>query len=117
MAGRLAIAAVTSFVTARTDGFCARTQPALANALSTALAVPSSKTLNGSPSTVPARFSVRGTNCGSAGRAAAPPVRAAGAKAEQPDPSGARVRTPLRQTTLMTPAAVQSTPALHHQPC
>src|SRR5881296_3141979 len=73
MAGRLAIAAVTSFVTARTDGFCARTQPALANALSTALAVPSSKTLNGSPSTVPARFSVRGTNGGSAGRSALPP--------------------------------------------
>ena len=67
MAGRLAIAAVTSLVTATSDGFWACTQPALRKALSISLAVPSSSTLRGSPSAVPPRFSVRGTKAGSVG--------------------------------------------------
>src|SRR5207247_3088385 len=60
MAGRLAIAAVTSRVTLRTDRFCAGSQPAARNALSISAAVPRTSTLKGSPSTVPVRFSERG---------------------------------------------------------
>src|ERR1041384_1902605 len=53
MAGRLAIAAVTSLVTATSDGFWACTQPARRKALSISVAGPSSSTVRGSPSAGP----------------------------------------------------------------
>src|SRR3989441_199002 len=122
MAGRLAIAAVTSRVTLKKDRFCVGSQPAARNALSISAAVPSNSTLNGSPNTVPVRFSERGTNfgksgisvssrCAASGSQGPPPGRTSGSVSGRPPISPARMRTGGPRRMSEKPPSTATTPA------